>query len=112
MESMTDKLVEIGLDITYFLLIASVILGILMPLIGAFSNFKSLLKGLLGIAFIGVIFLISYAFSHGALSPELSKFGIGTFESRVIGAGLISMYLLLVLSFIGIFVSEIINIFK
>jgi hypothetical protein len=111
-ESMTDKLVGIGLDITYFLLIASVALGLLMPLISALSNIRSLLKGLLGIAFIAVLFLIAFAFSTGNMGPEFAKFGIGPAESRIIGAGLISLYMLLVVSFVGIFVSEIINIFK
>ena len=109
---MTDKLVDIALYAAYILLIASVVLGVLLPLILAIGNPKSLLKGLMGVGAIAVVFLIAYGFSDGTVTPDLTKVGYGATASKIIGAGLISLYILLIGSFVGIFVSEIIKIFK
>lgn len=109
---MTDKLIDFALYTAYFLLIISVILGIVMPLITAIGDIKSLLKGLVGIVLVAVVFGIAFTFASGQVTPDLAKIGYGSTESRLIGAGLISLYILLAVSFIGIFVSEIINLFK
>ena len=71
-----------------------------------------MLQGLYGIVFIGLIFGISYIFSNADQGAFYTRFGFGPIMSKIIGAGLISMYLLLVLSVLTMFVSEIINIFK
>ena len=109
---MTEKLVDIALYAAYILLIVSVVLGLVLPLIFALGNPKSLVKGLMGIGLVAVVFLIAYAFSDGVVTPDLAKNGYGEVGSKIIGAGLISLYILLIGSFVGIFVSEIIKIFK
>ena len=109
---MTDKFIDISLYVAYALLVISILAVIVLPLINAFGNPKSLLKGLLGIGGIAILFAIAYAFSNGTVTPDLAKAGYGEMTSKVVSAGLISLYILLIGSFIGIFVSEIINIFK
>lgn len=109
---MTNNFVDIALYIAQYLLIISVLLGVLLPLISSIGNVRSLVKGLLGIVLIAAVFGIAYAFSGGEVTPEFAKFGIGPILSKIIGAGLISLYILLITSFVGIFISEIIKIFK
>lgn len=109
---MTDKFIDISFYVAYTLLAISVLSVIILPLINSLGNPKSLLKGLLGIGGIAILFAIAYAFSDGTITPDLAKAGYGEMTSKVVGAGLISLYILLIGSFVGIFVSEIINIFK
>ena len=109
---MTDKFIDISLYVAYTLLVISILAVVILPLINALGNPKSLLKGLVGIGGIAVVFLIAYAFSSGTVTPDLAKVGYGEMASKIISAGLISLYILLIGSFVGIFVSEIINLFK
>ena len=109
---MVDNLVNIGLYAAYVLVIGSIALGLLMPLINSVGDPKSLLKGLYGILLIGAVFGISFAFSDSIVTANYAKYGIGPGLSKLVGAGLISMYLLMIIAFAGIIVTEIVKIFK
>ncbi|HLF34813.1 MAG TPA: hypothetical protein VI583_11275 [Cyclobacteriaceae bacterium] len=109
---MTENFVDIALYAGYILLLGSVLLGVLMPLINAVGNPKSLLKGFYGILFIVAVFGLAYIFSNPDQGALYTRFGYGPTESRLIGAGLISLYMLIIASILGMIGSEIFKIFK
>jgi hypothetical protein len=109
---MTENLVNIGLYVGYVLLAGSILLGLILPLINAVGNPGSLLKGLYGILFIGVVFGIAFIFSNADQSPFYTKFGYGPIASKIIGAGLISLYILMIGSILCMIGTEIIKLFK
>lgn len=109
---MTGTLVSIGLIISYILLVISIILGILMPVLNFISNPGSLSKGLYGILFLAVVFGLAFVFSHGDQSPLYAREGYGPLASKIIGAGLISIYILIITSLLALVGSEILKLFK
>jgi hypothetical protein len=109
---MTGSIVSLGLIITYILLGLSVVLMILMPVFNAIGNPRTLLQGLYGLIFIGIVFGISVVFSNADQGAFFSRFGYGPVMSKIIGAGLISMYILLVLSVLTMLITEVLNIFR
>lgn len=109
---MTGSIVSFGLIITYILLGLSVVLMILMPIFNAIGNPRTLLQGLYGLIFIGIVFGISFVFSNADQGAFYVRFGYGPFMSKIIGAGLISMYILLVLSILTMLVTEVLKIFR
>ena len=109
---MINTLVSIGLIIAYALLAISIILGILMPILNFVRNPGTLSKGLYGILFLAVVFGLAFAFSHGDQSPLYAREGYGPMASKIIGAGLISIYILMIISVLILVGSEILKLFK
>jgi len=88
-----DSLINLGIILTYILIIASVAGAIIFPIIHTLGDLKSAKGGLIGIAVILVIFLISFAVSPAESGPFFDKFGISPTFSKIIGGGLISTYI-------------------
>jgi hypothetical protein len=109
---MEQNFVDIAIIIAYGLLGLAALAAIILPLINSIGNPKVLLKGLLGVVFILVLYGIAYAISGSEVTATYMKFGVDTGMSKFVGAMLITMYLLLVISLIGIFFTEISKIFK
>lgn len=104
----TDIILYIG----YFLVIIAAIGAVVLPLINALSNPKSLLKSLAGVVALGVLFLISWAISGNEVTALYTKFEINAASSQVIGGVLITTYLLLGISIVSIVYSEIAKLIK
>jgi hypothetical protein len=108
----SSSLIDIVLYLGYFLVAVAVVAAIVLPLIKSFDNPKSLAAmgaGLLGLA---VIFIIAYLLSDSTVLPSYAKFDITEQGSKLIGASLIMMYLLVGISIIAIAFNEISKIFK
>ena len=99
-------MVDIGLIISYILIVLCALAAIVMPLIQSFSDPKSLIKSGIGLGVVLVVFLIGYVLA-GSDSP-------GTTEttSKLVGAGIISMYIFIFIALAGIIYTEISKIFK
>ncbi len=108
-ESMTDA----AITWAEILLIVTLALLIIFPVIHFIKNPKSLLKFLGVIAIFAVLYFISYLFSSGNIQGEIyEEEGITVNLSRIIGSGLIMMYILAGLAVLAMIVSAIINAFK
>lgn len=101
------EFVDIMLYGAYLLVIVAALGAIVLPLINALSNPKSLLKSVLGIVIIGVIYLISWGVSGDEVTARYIKFDITSTSSQVIGGVLITTYLLMGIAVVSIIYSEI-----
>jgi len=102
-----------------YVLRASYILGILaaaaaviLPLIKAFGNPKSLLGTVIGLVILAIIFVIAYSMSGNEVLPKYQEFDVNAATSQVIGGVLGMFYILLGLVLVSIVVTEIARIFK
>jgi len=105
-------LIDIGLYLTVFLLIASIGALVVLEAFNLLKDPKSLMfAGALIIGLI-IIFFISYSLSTGDVKVKYAALGVGEGSSKLIGAGLIMLYMFLFVSIIGMVVSEIYKMFK
>lgn len=100
-------MLDVGLYFGYTLLIVAVVAAIVLPLIKAVQSPDTFLKSLYGVVAILVIFGISYAISDSSVKPTWLVMGIGEGTSKLIGAGLITFYVVVVVAFLGLIFSEI-----
>ena len=105
-------ILDIGLYASYIMIVVALLAAIILPLISAAGNPKSLAKSGLGVGIILVLFFISYAISDNEVNPVYERFGIGEFGSKLIGGSLITIYLLMLLLIISVVYSEIAKFFK
>jgi len=91
----------------YLLVLLAALGAIVLPLVNALGNPKSLLKSLLGIGVLGVLFLISWAISGNEVTNVYTQFDINSTSSKVIGGVLITTYILMVIAIVSIIFSEI-----
>ncbi len=108
-EPMADTVLSWG----QILLVITVALLIIFPILHFFKNPKSALKFLGVVVIFGVVFLISFLLSSSSVEGDIYiKEGITPATSRIIGSGLIMIYILAGVALISIIVSAIINAFK
>ena len=106
-------LVEFGLYLTYILVGVAVLAVIVLPLINAVSNPRSLIISGIGLAALLVVFLISWGLSsYDTVSAKAAEQGLTPGGVQRIGGVLTMMYLLLAGAIVGIVVTEIGKIFK
>lgn len=105
-----STLLDIFLYLSYFLVVVAVLAAVVLPLIKSLDHPQSLVKVAGGVILLLVIFGISYALSSGELLaryPDLTLQG-----SKLIGASLITMYILLFVALLGIAVTEVSKFFR
>ncbi|MCF8230261.1 MAG: hypothetical protein K9G58_16065 [Bacteroidales bacterium] len=108
-EEMTDTVLSWG----QILLAVTVALLIIFPIVHFIKNPKSALKFLLVIVVFGVLFLVSYMFAQGNIDAKIYEVEHVTSNlSRLIGSGLILVYILAGLALVSIVISAIVNAFK
>ena len=100
-------MIDLGLYIVYALFIGSVGAAIVFAVVNALKSPASSVKSLYGIGALVVVFVISYAISGDFVSADQQAKGIDGGTSKLIGAGLISFYIVLVVSIFGMVYSEI-----
>ncbi|WMN11167.1 hypothetical protein QYS49_37435 [Marivirga salinae] len=106
------EIVDIMLYGSYLLVIIAALGAIVLPLINALGNPKSLLKSALGIVVIGVVYLISWGISGDEVTAKYIQFDVTNTSSKVIGGFLITTYLLMGIAVVSIIYSEINKIIK
>ncbi len=100
-------MLDIGLYVLYALLAIAVASAILFPLINSFSNPAGLIRSAIGVGVIVVLFGISYALSDSELSRSAIGAGLSESAVRLVGAGLIMLYIVFVLAVLALIYSEI-----
>jgi hypothetical protein len=98
---------DIGLYVGYAVFLVAVGAAIIFPLINALKTPADLLKSLAGVGVLVVVFGIAYALSGSEISVKAAAMDISASSSKLIGAGLITFYIVLILSVLGIVFSEI-----
>ena len=104
---MEETFVNIALYVSYLLVILAALGAIVLPLINALGNPKSLVKSLIGVAALGVIFLVSWGIAGNEVTTVYTKFDITSTSSKVIGGVLITTYILMGVAVISIIFSEV-----
>jgi hypothetical protein len=105
-------MLDVGLYFTYALFVIAVAGAIVLPLMHALKSPGTFLKSLYGIIALVVIFIIAYAISSSAVKPSWGVLGISESVSKLIGAGLIVLYVTMLVAVIGLVFSEISKAFK
>lgn len=93
--------IDIGLYASYALIAFCAIAAIGIPLVQSFGDPKSLIKSGIGVAFLVVVFFVSYAIADD------SAVGTTATTSKFVGAGLITTYVFFFGAIIGIVYTEI-----
>jgi hypothetical protein len=100
-------MLDIGLYVLYTLLFVAVAAAVIFPIISSISNPSSLLKTGIGIGVVLVLFGLSYALAGSDLPPSAIAAGLSESSVKLISAGLIMFYIVLVLAVLALIYSEI-----
>lgn len=109
---MESGLINIGLMVTYALIGIAVISVVVLPLIKAIDNPKTLVGTAIGLGVLLVVFGISYAISGDEVLPRYVTQNVGPGISKFVGGLLTTMYLFLGAAVVGIVFTEISKAFK
>lgn len=100
-------MLDFGLYALYVLLFIAVAAAIIFPLINSLSNPAGLIRSAIGVGVILVLFGIAYALSDSALPRSAVAAGLTESSVKLIGAGLIMLYMVFVLAVLALIYSEI-----
>ena len=95
-------MIDVGLFLSYILIGICALAAAGMPLVKAFDDPQSLKKMGIGVGTLVVLFIIGYLFAD---SGSFEKASAGT--SRLVGAGLITLYIISIVGAIAIIYTEI-----
>lgn len=95
-------MIDVGLFLAYILIGVCILAAVGMPLLKAFGDPQSLKKIGLGVGALVVVFVISFVISDSTAYEKASE---GT--SKMVGAGLYTMYTLAIVAIVGIVYTEI-----
>lgn len=109
---MEQDIVDILLIGSYALLGLAALAAIVLPLINAIGNPKTIVMGAIGVVLIMVVYGIAFMMSGSEVTPIYAKFGIDAGLSQFVGASIITVYILVVVSIVGIVLTEISKIFN
>jgi hypothetical protein len=98
---MGDILINIGIVLTYILIAIAIIALIVFPLYHTATNFNKAKGGLIAVAGLALLFFITYLISPADQGAFYDKFDIGPATSKMIGSGILGVYVF----FAGIVVS-------
>lgn len=108
-ESMTDTV----LVWAYILLGLTVLLLLVFPIMHFIKNPKSAIKFLIVLVGFAILFGIGYLLASGNINAAIfEKQGVSANTSRLVGAGMITTYILAGLAVLAILYSSISNVFK
>lgn len=100
-------MIDIGLYIAYVLFGLALAAAVVLPAINLTKSPGGLIKSLMGIGGLVVLFFVSYALADTSLSLKAASLGETESSVKVIGAGLILFYIVMIIAVIGIVFSEI-----
>jgi hypothetical protein len=100
-------MLDFGLYLLYALLFIAVAAALIFPIINSLSNPSSLLRAGIGIGIVLVLFGLSYALAGSELPRSAVAAGLSGSSVKLIGAGLIMLYIVFVLAVLALIYSEI-----
>jgi len=100
-------MLDLGFYIFYVLLAIAIASAVIFPLINSFKAPGTLIATGIGVAVMLVLFGVSYGLSDSTLSRNAISFGLSESGVKMIGAGLIMFYIVLVLAILALIYSEI-----
>ena len=106
---MNENIIDIGIIVTFILLglaAAAVVLSALYHLI---SNFKSARGGLVGLALLAAIIVVSYLISTNEVYEAMN---VGPTASQWIGGGITATMILIALAFVAAVFTEVFKLFR
>ena len=109
---MDEIAANIGLYLAYFLIAISVISVIALPLVAWVKNPTNITKKAIFIGGLVTVFIGAYALSDDTLYANLKEYTVSPMEIKVAGALLITMYSILVLTFLSAIYAELAKLFK
>jgi hypothetical protein len=86
--------------------------AIVLPLIQSAGDPKSLIRSGLGVVAILVVFGIAYALSGNEVTEQYRNFGVESGSSKLIGGGIITVYLLFFIAIAAIVYTEVTSLVK
>jgi len=107
-----NNLIDIGLYISYLLLLVTLLGVIIFPLMHTFSDFKKAKSGLFGFAALVVLIFLAYAISPADQGIFYTNFSIGPKMSKFIGGGLFATYFIFLAVIISIAYAEVSKLIK
>jgi len=99
------NLISVGLYVGYVIFFVAVITVVVLPLINALKAPKELLMSGAAIGGLVLIFLIGYGMSSDEVTMKAAAMGTTPFSSKMIGAGLIMLYVVFFIALIGLIYS-------
>jgi len=105
-------MLDIGLYVLYALLFVAVAAAIIFPLVNSLKDPKGLIRSAIGVGAIFVLFGIAYALSGSELTLSATAAGLTEGSVKLIGAGLIMFYIVLILAVLSLIYSELSKAFK
>ncbi|MEM7548533.1 MAG: hypothetical protein AAF363_02595 [Bacteroidota bacterium] len=105
-------MIDFMLYLGYALVGVAAIAAIILPLISSLSDPKSLAKSGVGLVALLIVFGVGYALSGSEVTDTYAKFGVDEGQSKLIGGFLTMMYILIIVTSVGIIYTEITKIFK
>lgn len=109
---MEQFIASYGLYAAYILAGIALLLSVILPLISAISNPRTLLGTVVGLVGIAIVFFIGYSISSNEVTAVYTRFGITESSSKLVGGALITMYLLVIIALVSIVFTEVTKIFK
>lgn len=100
-------MLDFGLYALYVLLFIAVAAAIIFPLINSLSSPASLIRSAIGVGVILVLFGLAYALSDSVITRSALAAGLSEPSVRLIGAGLIMLYIVFILAVLALIYSEI-----
>ncbi len=83
-----------GVILAYILIAAAALAAIVFPIIRLATNPKQAKGAMLGVLALVVVFGISWVLSSDEVLPEYEKFEMTPESTKMVGAGLVSFYIL------------------
>ena len=103
-----DSGISVGLWISYILLFVAAITAVIFPVLDSIKNPKEIAKSGISVLGLVILFVLSYVLSGSEITAKYMMGGVTTeFSSKIIGAGLIMFYFVLLLSILVMIYSEI-----
>lgn len=87
-------MIDAGLWISYILFILAIAGMVVYSLINMLSDIRKAKGTLIGVGILLGLFLLSFLISGSEVLPKYEQLGISSSQSKMIGAGLIMLYVL------------------
>jgi hypothetical protein len=112
--SLEEVMVDFVLPLSYWLIGAAILLALVFGVVvSIMSNPKGMVRSLIAIVLLAIVFGIGYSIAGDEMQPFYPKFGVmDASDSKMVGGGLMTFYILFAIAAVGIVFTEISKAFK